>query len=133
MYYRCARCQEIYPLDMMSSRGVKREPTLCKSCRNALSKLSNDKRRTNVRAYQSEWAKHHPRTNRVVESSEHTQAHVKVFRAIRKGLIIKQVCEVCGAPALAHHDNYSQPLTVRWLCCPHHYEHHHKEITNEKN
>lgn len=26
-------------------------------------------------------------------------------------------CEVCGAPnAMKHHDNYEEPLNIRWLC-----------------
>ena len=33
-------------------------------------------------------------------------------------------CEVCGEKAEAHHDNYSKPLDVRWLCFKHHREHH---------
>jgi ribosomal protein S27AE len=41
-------------------------------------------------------------------------------RAIRRGELIRQPCEVCGAsPAYAHHDDYEQPLKVRWLCSKH--------------
>jgi len=33
--------------------------------------------------------------------------------------------EVCGAEnAQAHHDDYSRPLDVRWLCDTHHRQHH---------
>ena len=33
----------------------------------------------------------------------------------------KQPCEVCGSlNTQAHHDNYSKPLEVRWLCQLHH-------------
>lgn len=47
--------------------------------------------------------------------------------AIRDGRLIKQLCEVCGEMAVeAHHDDYSKPLEVRWLCRPHHLEHHGK-------
>jgi hypothetical protein len=32
---------------------------------------------------------------------------------------------VCGNAAThAHHDDYSKPLEVRWLCRAHHSEHH---------
>jgi ribosomal protein S27AE len=41
--------------------------------------------------------------------------------------LIKQPCEVCGnLKAQAHHDDYSKPLQVRWLCQKHHTEHHQK-------
>jgi hypothetical protein len=34
-------------------------------------------------------------------------------------------CEVCGAlPTHAHHDDYSRPLEVRWLCPLHHRQEH---------
>jgi hypothetical protein len=47
-----------------------------------------------------------------------------VARAAVRGLE-RQPCEVCGEPKThAHHEDYSQPLMVRWLCRPHHEERH---------
>ena len=52
-------------------------------------------------------------------------AHVACGNAIRDGRLIRQPCEVCGsARSQAHHDDYSKPLDVRWLCSKHHSEHH---------
>lgn len=49
----------------------------------------------------------------------------KVLRAIKKGIMKKQPCEICGVePAEAHHDDYNFPLEVRWLCKKHHVEWH---------
>lgn len=43
-------------------------------------------------------------------------AHI-VYRAKKRGLLIKEPCEVCGYNVVeAHHDDYSKPLSVRWLC-----------------
>lgn len=54
-------------------------------------------------------------------------ARVRVHRAIKAGLLSPAPCEVCGAAkAQAHHDDYSKPLEVRWLCHPHHMERHRK-------
>lgn len=48
-----------------------------------------------------------------------------VSNAIRDGRLSRQPCEVCAAPkAQAHHDDYSKPLDVRWLCSTHHAEWH---------
>jgi hypothetical protein len=48
-------------------------------------------------------------------------AWYKVRSAIRKGWIHRGPCEVCfSGPAEAHHDDYSRPLEVRWLCRKHH-------------
>lgn len=49
----------------------------------------------------------------------------RLHRAIKRGVLAREDCEVCGAPAEAHHDDYSQPLDVRWLCKQHHEEEHH--------
>jgi len=45
--------------------------------------------------------------------------------AVLSGKIPKLPCEICGNPsAQAHHDDYSRPIDVRWLCVKHHAEHH---------
>ena|ERR1035437_2491923 len=44
-----------------------------------------------------------------------------VYEALRDGRLVRQPCETCGrTPAQAHHDDYSRPLDVRWLCGSHH-------------
>ena len=52
-------------------------------------------------------------------------AHIIAGNAIRDGRILKQPCVICGEEkAQAHHDDYSKPLDVRWLCSEHHNEYH---------
>lgn len=49
------------------------------------------------------------------------ESHRLVKRAIRAGELEREACETCGDPAtVAHHDDYSKPLEVRWLCHSHH-------------
>jgi hypothetical protein len=54
-------------------------------------------------------------------------------KAIKRGILIPQPCEVCGKTGTksdganiieAHHDDYNKPLDVRWLCQSHHHEWH---------
>jgi ribosomal protein S27AE len=46
-----------------------------------------------------------------------TKARRKLQAEVRAGRIVRQPCEACGKPAAhAHHDDYSKPLEVRWLC-----------------
>ncbi len=53
------------------------------------------------------------------------KAHQKVNFAIRRGVLIKTPCEVCGKEHVeAHHSDYSRPLQVTWLCHEHHKEIH---------
>ena len=56
----------------------------------------------------------------------HPEAHRAVERALKKGQLIRQPCEVCGATdkVNAHHDDYSKALDVRWLCNTHHGQAH---------
>lgn len=53
-------------------------------------------------------------------------AHKAVENALVAGRLTKQPCERCGTEdkVHAHHDDYSKPLEVRWLCPPHHKERH---------
>lgn len=64
----------------------------------------------------------------VLQRAEYYRAHPHVIRAkgiaqraMKKGLIKKMPCEVCGNPkSEKHHDDYTKPLSVRWLCRSHH-------------
>jgi len=59
---------------------------------------------------------------------ERYAAHTKVGNAIRDGKLAKKPCEVCGELIVhAHHDDYSKPLEVRWLCTKHHALHHYPD------
>jgi hypothetical protein len=49
-----------------------------------------------------------------------------VNNAIRDGRLTKGPCEKCGTRVHVHghHDDYTKPLSVRWLCAKHHRQHH---------
>lgn len=54
---------------------------------------------------------------------ERYKARNTLNNAIRDGKITRQPCAICGSvPAQAHHEDYTQPLTVEWLCRTHHRE-----------
>jgi hypothetical protein len=57
--------------------------------------------------------------------TEKIRARIIVREAVRIGNLTRLACEVCGDPkSHGHHDDYAKPLEVRWLCAPHHREHH---------
>ena len=59
-------------------------------------------------------------------------ARVAVSNALRSGRLVRMPCEVCGCnESEAHHDDYSLPLDVRWLCRVHHLMHHGNYLTQE--
>lgn len=48
-------------------------------------------------------------------------ARNKLRLAVYAGKIKKLACEMCGDPKThGHHEDYSKPLDVRWLCAKHH-------------
>jgi hypothetical protein len=51
-----------------------------------------------------------------------------VRAAIEKGQIKKDKCEMCSEKKdiLAHHDDYTEPLNIKWLCRKHHSSWHKK-------
>lgn len=48
-------------------------------------------------------------------------AKILFQRAIRKGILVREPCSVCGeSPTDGHHPDYSKPLEIQWLCRKHH-------------
>lgn len=65
------------------------------------------------------------------------RAIAKANYEISMGRLIPQPCEVCGffgsvkggrRGVLAHHSDYSKPLSVNWLCHKHHQEWHRNNV-----
>lgn len=58
---------------------------------------------------------------------EKEAARLAVRNAVRAGRLTRGQCEHgegCDGRVEAHHDDYSKPLDVRWLCSRHHGEEH---------
>lgn len=55
-------------------------------------------------------------------------ANSRTSYAVKTGKLIKRHCEICGSffKINAHHEDYSKPLNVKWLCWDHHMEIHGK-------
>lgn len=58
------------------------------------------------------------------ENPEKRKAHNEVKNALRSGKIHRHPCCICGNKAQAHHEDYSKPLDIIWLCHKHHGERH---------
>lgn len=69
---------------------------------------------------------HHMRVYRAI-NPEKTRARAVFGKRVQRGTIVRQPCEVCGDPkSHGHHDDYSKPFDVVWLCSRHHGERHRK-------
>lgn len=67
--------------------------------------------------YVERWKKRNP---------EKHAAKIAVRDAVRRGDLVRQPCERCGVTddVHAHHDDYTKPLEVMWLCRDHHRARH---------
>lgn len=53
------------------------------------------------------------------------KAQTAIGNAVRTGQIRRMPCERCGSLRVhGHHEDYSKPLEVMWLCPKHHKERH---------
>ena len=123
----CTKCATDKPLSSYN-KNRHNKGGLQTYCRNCMG-LYNKKRRPFIReshrlemqrhrknnpekTYQSarKWKNKHPGAH---------NAHVAVYRALLKGELIKPSrCELCniGGHIHAHHNDYSNPLDVQWVC-----------------
>ena len=90
---------------------------LCKNCRSQSGKQNGNWKggiSKNNYAYKLVQKERYP---------ERVKARDVLIHAIKDGRIQRGRCEECGEEnAQAHHDDYSKPLEVRWLCRKHHAE-----------
>ena len=91
----------------------------CKLC---TSLLKNDVRIKNIEEIKAD-----PRAKEILKRvSIKTIAQLSCREAIKDGSLVRGECEVCGTndKTEGHHDDYSKPLDVRWLCRKHHSQWH---------
>lgn len=71
------------------------------------------------------------RTTRL-KHKEQKIAYDTYHKALRNGEIIKKPCEICGKinNVQAHHEDYTKPLSVNFLCRKHHLQKHNKIYSN---
>ena len=82
-------------------------------------RLAYDRRRSKSVKRRAAIAKYQQR------NPEKLRAQIHVHNAVKRGKLTRKPCEVCGDSRTdAHHDDYSKPLAVRWLCRMHHRQHH---------
>lgn len=85
--------------------------TMCRPCINARRKESRPK-----------WSEMPRERRRKATARAYTRT------LVRRGVLARMPCEQCGAErAEIHHDDYSKPREVRWLCREHHMALHAQE------
>ena len=142
-YKCCTQCGELKPLDAFYRFRARRDgrESECKKCKNERVKAWQRANRDKTREYANRYnernreavranarknnEKYREKTRARVsrykrENREKARAHLAVHRAVVRGHLKRpSECSACGATGVAiqgHHDDYSRPLDVRWLC-----------------
>jgi hypothetical protein len=121
---RCPRCLETKARDQFGRRGANGVQPYCRPC-STLNVADWLKRPGNRERHNANIVASKQRT------PERTVARKVVSNALATGRLFRGSCVVgsdCAGPVQAHHDDYSKPLDVRWLCRKHHEALHHQEV-----
>lgn len=91
----------------------------CASCHNAPKAKASAYCKDCKRSYMEAWRKLNPAAEEL-RIKNNARAYAKVY--LRRGHLQRGPCEVpgCAERAEMHHDDYTKPLEVRWLCREHH-------------
>lgn len=108
---RLGKCKECTKKDVRENRAARRE----QYSEYERSRFHDPSRKEKVSGYMKRHRERNP---------EKYAARIAVGNAVRDGRLTRLPCEECGATdrVQAHHEDYSRPLDVRWLCFKHHRE-----------
>jgi hypothetical protein len=126
----CRKCGERKPLDEFYEHPQMADGHLnqCKACKRAYQKRYREEHHKEICEYDRQRAQTEQRKQYALErerarrreNPEKYQARTAVHNALRDGKITKpDACEDCGDTEKAlqgHHEDYSKPLDVKWLC-----------------
>ena len=131
----CTKCKELKSIDNFAfiKKGRPLRIPMCRSC----TKKTNSEYRSSEhgkavirRQFKRRYNKHadeyiNKATDRYFKKPEAVRAAAQARYALKKGLIEKKACENCSSDKVEmHHDDYSRPLEIRWLCRSCHMKEH---------
>jgi hypothetical protein len=139
----CFKCGRSLPLDAFYPHPAMKDGRLgkCKDCTKEDVRANYAAKREQYSAYyakrnqepeRKESLLRHQRARRA-RHPERSRARNAVSNALRDGKLERQPCERCESPrSQAHHEDYSRPLDVRWLCFPCHRDEHGQTVVSER-
>lgn len=136
---QCFKCRQFRPLVDFYKHSQMADGHLnkCKFCTRIDTKINRAERSDYYRQYDHERNKQpHRRKLNAQKREAYRKAHperqatyCKVYRAKKRGILqVPARCPHCGSdetPIHAHHEDYSKPFQVTWLCPRCHHAHHH--------
>lgn len=140
----CSICKNMKPLSEFHKQSSRPSGyrSACKNCSNTVIRncikcgATFNAQRSNVAAGNGNFCSHNCSSSYCLKGENHgmwkgdtvskaARAQGIVRNAVRYGRLVATDCELCGASMYlnrieAHHDDYNEPLKVRWLCIPCH-------------
>ena len=129
----CFKCGGVKPLSEFYKHPQMTDGRVnkCKACNKKDVSTNYRKNITYYKKYEQDrntkrWGYKAEQTKRWRKNNpEKYKAQCAVNNAVRDGRLKKQSCLVCASEKVhAHHDDYSKPLEVLWLCAQHHRDLH---------
>lgn len=111
---KCRGCKRTLPVERLVKSGDRPPATLCKECWRVQDKILYPRIRLNT----------YKKSNNKKPNTQKTKTRNATRRLIASGRLKRKSCEKCGSYGQAHHEDYSDPYNVRWLCVKHHREEH---------
>lgn len=156
MQKKCKRCGVVLPIAYFYAHPMTRDRLSqnCKQCSCGIVRSARARntdyykafdvaRATNkTRAQQRKEYAHSPQGKEGIRkrgakwrknNKEKKRCHTIVRAAVRAGKLIKGNCVLCGKKlgVCAHHEDYTKPLQVVWLCYKHHNDYHLGKVKKE--
>ena len=153
---RCFKCGVVKNIDEFYRHSAMADGHLgkCKECTKKDSTERRNKKIEEVRAYdrkrttlphrtamRDEWSKtpygkiqsNEAKQRWAEKNPEKIKAHQSLDNAVRDRKVIKFPCQICGSEdSEGHHEDYTKPLEVIWLCPKHHSEHHKRKREEQR-
>ncbi len=119
----CKQCKILKPLTEFYKHKFGKDGYLnkCKKCVSATVTANREKNIERIRAYDRARGCRQSLSyfqERRKRCPNQYRAHTMVNNALRDNKLVKKLCSECGSNNRihAHHDNYLEPLNIRWLC-----------------
>ena len=137
----CNRCEKRLPLERFYEHPHTADGYInqCKGCVSKRTAVHRAKNLDRIRKKEKAAGREPARLAQIIENTRqrrarnperykiHNRVHKQVARAVKKGLIKKpgkcsySACKEKGKHKIeSHHEDYSKPLVVKWLCIPCH-------------
>ena len=125
----CTECNVGKPFDSFhkDKKGYLGLKSKCKGCAKRINSKRYEDKKEHILSLNKAWRDENKEYwNGRPHDPVKRKARDAVNNAVKAGTLVKHPCEVCGELKVeGHHDDYSKPLCVRWLCNACH-NHHHK-------